>query len=552
MKHDGIYRITTHVMGSARGDVAAIGMKAYDLSRMVRVGLPVPPAFVLGTPHCRHCLLEPERYRKIVVPLLEEQMRWLQSVTGLGFGDPRKPLLVSVRSGAPVSMPGMMDTLLNIGLCDATIHGLLRITGNPRLVLDSYRRLVHSFAVVVCGVEQQPFEAAIEAMLAREHADRCQELDYVSLAELSQTFLRLFHDLTGKPFPQQPLDQLVLAVQAVFASWNSSRAVEYRRLYGVADDIYTAVTIQQMVFGNAGGTSGSGVGFTRDPDSGAKRLYFDFLFNSQGEDVVSGRASGSDAERLFSALPDIRQELLAVCSSLEQEFGDVQEFEFTIQDGVLYILQSRGAKRTPWAEVIIAVDQVEEGLIERSEALARLNGLALGEIRRQRLSPGEKEPLCQGEPAGIGVAVGPLALDVDAARKFAAEGRPAVLVREEMTTADIAGFAVAAGILAARGSRTSHAAVVARQLDKPCVTGCRSLRLDPVRRVVQAGNRTLAEGEPISLDANTGRLFAGEAEIVIEYPTAWLNEIRKWRHSSTRGKSADGVGLAPRKGGHRR
>lgn len=552
MKHDGIYRITTHFMGSARGDVAAMGMKAYALYRMARIGMPVPPAFVLGTPHCRDWRQDPERYRKFVAPLLEEQMRWLQSVTGLGFGDPRKPLLVSVRSGAPVSMPGMMDTLLNIGLCDATIHGLLRITGNPRLVWDSYRRLIQSFAEVVCGVDRQPFVAAIEAMLAREHADRSQELDYVNLAELARTYLELFHELTGKPFPQQPLDQLVLAVQAVLESWNSSRAVEYRRLYGLADDMGTAVTIQQMVFGNAGGTSGSGVGFTRDPDSGANRLYFDFLFNSQGEDVVSGRAAGSDAERLFSALPEIRQELLAVGSSLEQEFGDMQEFEFTIQDGVLYILQSREAKRSPWAELIIAVEQVEEGLIERSEAVARLGGMALDEIRRQRLSPGEKEPLCQGEPAGIGVAVGPLALDVDAARKFAAEGRPAVLVREEMTTADIAGFALAAGVLAVRGSRTSHAAVVARQLDKPCVTGCRSLRIDPVRRVVQAGNRTLVEGEPITLDANTGRVFAGESEIVIEYPTKWLNEIRKWRHALSHGKSADGAGLAPGKGGHRR
>jgi pyruvate,orthophosphate dikinase len=552
MKHDDMYRITTNQMATARGDVAAMGMKAHDLSRMARVRLPVPPAFVLGTPHCRQCRQDPERYRKIVPPLLDEQMHWLQSVTGLGFGDPRKPLLVSVRSGAPVSMPGMMDTLLNIGLCDATIHGLLRLTGNPRLVWDSYRRLIHSFAEVVCGVDQQPFVAAIETMLAREQADRSQELDYVSLAELSHTYLELFHELTGRPFPQQPLDQLVLAVQAVFASWNSARAVEYRRLYGLSDEMCTAVTIQQMVFGNAGGTSGSGVGFTRDPDSGAKRLYFDFLFNSQGEDVVSGRAAGSDAERLFSALPEIRQGLLAVCSALEQEFGDVQEFEFTIQDGVLYILQSRAAKRTPWAELIIAVEQVEEGLIERREALARLGGLALDEIRRQRLSPGAEEPLCQGEPAGIGVAVGPLALDVDAARKFAAEGRPAVLVREEMTTADIAGIALAAGVLAVRGSRTSHAAVVARQLDKPCVTGCRSLRLDPIRRVIQAGNRTLAEGESITLDANTGQVFAGASELVIEYPTTWLNEIRKWQHPSSHVKIADDAGLVPRNGGHRR
>jgi pyruvate,orthophosphate dikinase len=552
MKHDGIYRIAPHVTGAARGDVATVGMKAYDLSRMARIGLPVPPAFVLGTHHCRHSLQNPERYRKFVLPLMEEQMRWLQSIAGCGFGDPRNPLLVSVRSGAPVSMPGMMDTLLNIGLCDATAHGLLRITGNPRLVWDSYRRLIQSFAVVVCGADQQPFVAAVEAKLAREHLDSCQELDFLGLTELTQTFLQIFHELTGKLFPQQPFEQLALAVQSVFASWNSSRAVEYRRLYGIAEDLCSAVTIQQMVFGNTGGTSGSGVGFTRNPDSGEHRLYFDFLFNSQGEDVVSGRASGNDAERLFSVLPGIQQELQTVCAALEQEFGDVQEFEFTVQDGVLYLLQSRAAKRTQWAEVIIAVEQAGEGLIDRSEALGRLKGIILDEVKRQRLSPGEKEPLCQGDPAGIGVAVGPLALDVEAARKYAAEGRPAVLVREEMATTDIAGLALAAGVLATHGSRTSHAAVVARQLGKACVTGCRSLRLDPVRRVVHAGSRILAEGTPITLDANTGRVFAGESEIVIEYPTAWVNVIRKWQNVPVQGKRADSAGPVSRKKARRR
>jgi pyruvate,orthophosphate dikinase len=286
-----------------------------------------------------------------------------------------------------------------------------------------------------------------------------------------------------------------------------------------------------MVFGNAGGTSGSGVGFTRDPDTGEKRLYLDFLFNSQGEDVVSGRTTGSDAERLFLALPDTEQTLLDIAATLEQAYGDAQEFEFTIQDGVLYLLQTRTAKRTPWAALRMAVEQVGEGLIGQSEALARLDGLALDDIRRRRIASAEQEPLCQGQPAGIGVAIGPLALDIEAARKFAAEGRPAVLVRDEMTTADIAGIALAAGVLTARGNRTSHAAVVARQLGKACVAGCRALRIEPERRCVAFGERTLAEGEPLTLDSNTGRVFAGEAQLVVEYPTAWLEEIRKWRPS---------------------
>jgi pyruvate, orthophosphate dikinase len=538
MKHDGIFRITPRGMGAVKGDTAAMGMKAFDLSRMARLGLPVPPAFVLGTSHCRRCYQDPDRYGKNLASLLEEQLHWLQSATGLGFGDTRKPLLVSVRSGAPVSMPGMMATLLNIGLCDATARGLLRITGNPRLVWDSYRRLIQGFAEVVFSASPQPFAAALDAMLARERLDRFQELDYLSLAELSQTYLRLFGELTGRPFPQNPLDQLGLAVQAVIASWNSPRAAEYRRLYGLSDDLFTAVTIQQMVFGNAGGTSGAGVGFSRDPDTGEKKLYFDFLFNSQGEDVVSGRTAGSDAERLFGALPETGQALIGISAALEGEYGDAQEFEFTLQDGVLYLLQTRTAKRTPWAALRIAVEQVGEGLIGRAEALARLSGLVLGDIQRQRLSAEEREPLCHGQAAGIGVAAGPLAFDIDAARGFSAEGRPAVLVREEMATADIAGIALSAGVLTARGNRTSHAAVVARQLGKACITGCGGLRIDPARRVVEFDDRSLAEGELITLDSNTGRVFAGEAAIVVDYPTPWLAEVEKWRHSPDHRKSA--------------
>lgn len=529
MKHDNIFKIATHVSGAARGGPDAMGMKAFDLSRLARIGLPVPPAFVLGTHHCRRWYREPERARKGLVGQLEEPLRWLQSVTNLGFGDPRKPLLLSVRSGAPVSMPGMMDTLLNIGLCEATAHGLLRLTGNPRLVGDSYCRLIRSLAEVVFGVSPQPFLAALEALLVREHLDRFQELDYLSLSELSQTYLQIFSDLTGRPFPQNPPEQLEMAVNAVFTSWSSPRAAEYRRLHVIPDDLYTAVTIQQMVFGNGGGASGGGVGFTRDPDSGEKRLYFDFLFNSQGEDVVSGRAAGSDAERLFTALPETRQELNAICAVLEQEFGDAQEFEFTIQDGILYLLQSRSAKRTQWAALRIAVEQAEEGLIGRDEALARLDGLSLDRIVRRRLSLEKDQPICLGQPAGIGVASGPLVLDVDAARRLSADGeRSVVLAREELSTADIAAIALSEGILTARGNRTSHAALVARQLGKPCVCGCSGLRIDLARRVALFGERVIAEGETITLDSNTGRVYAGAARIVVDRPTRWLDAIRKW------------------------
>jgi len=529
MRHGTIFKISPHAVSSARDDRDTLGFKAFALAHMARLGLPVPPAFVLGTPHCRLWRQDPQRYGVNLAPLLEEQMRWLQSVTGMGFGDSRNPLLVSVRSGAPVSMPGMMDTLLNIGLCDTTVHGLLRITGNPRLVWDSYRRLIQNFAEVVFGASPQPFATVIETTVNREHLDSFQELDYQSLMEITRTYLRIFSELTGKPFPQNPFDQLELSVQAVFSSWNSPRAIDYRRIYGIRDDLCTAATIQKMVFGNSGGTSGSGVGFTRDPDTGEKRLYFDFLFNSQGEDVVSGRTTSFDTERLSIVLPGALQELRNICTALEQEFRDAQEFEFTIQDGVLYLLQARSAKRTPWAVLRIAVDQVKEGIIDQREALARLEGLPLDGIKRERLLSEGKQPLDRGQPAGIGVAAGPVALDIDAARRFSAEGRPAVLVREEMTTDDIAGIALSAGVLTARGNRTSHAAVVARQLGKGCVTGCSGLRIDLTRRAVVFADRSMAEGELITLDSNTGHVFAGAVEMVTDYPTPWLDEVRKWQ-----------------------
>ena len=528
MKNDRIFRIAPNVTGAPKGDPGAMGGKAFNLSRLARLGLPVPAAFVLGTSHCREWRQENERYRKVLAGHLHEQLHWLQGVTGLGFGDTRTPLLVSVRSGAPVSMPGMMDTLLNIGLCEATLPGFLRTTGRPRLVWDSYRRLILSFAETVLGADPRPFSAAQDEMLAREKLGRVGELDYQSLAALSQNYLRLCKELTGKPFPQDPFEQLELAVQAVFGSWNSARAVEYRRIYGIPEELCTAATVQRMVFGNTGGTSGSGVAFTRNPDTGDKGLYFDFLFNSQGEDIVSGRAFGSDADGLFLALPEMARELPVICDRLEGEFRDAQEFEFTIEDGVLYLLQTRTAKRTAWAALKMAVEQVREGLIEKGEALARLKGLDLEGITRVSISADDRPALCTGQPAGIGVAIGPVALDIDTARKFLAAGKPALLIREEMSTDDIAGIALCAGVLTGRGNRTSHAAVVARQLGKACVTGCAALRLDQVRQTAELGGRSISPGDMLTLDSNTGRVHEGERKLIVEHPTQWLEEIRNW------------------------
>ena len=517
------------------GSAADMGFKAHNLGRMAHLGLKVPEAFVLGTAICRDFLKHPAKSRTALHDLLVEMLRRLESASRLAFGGNRKPLLVSVRSGAPVSMPGMMDTLLNIGLCDATVHGLIRLTGNPRLAWDSYRRLVQQFAEVVHGAEAAPFRAALDAAQREAGVDSPRELDFRQLAQLTREFLAIFRDVAGQPFPQDPLEQAEAAIAAVFASWNSERAIEYRRLNDLPDSIGTAVTVQRMVFGNAGGTSGAGVAFTRDPAGGDNRLYVDFLFNSQGEDVVSGRFAAGDAERLQTVLPEVWARLETVRGTLEAEFRDAQEFEFTVQDGELFLLQTRSGKRTPWAALRIAVDQVREGLIAPDEALHRLDGIDLDSLERKRLAPGvEQEMLGRAVPAGIGLAGGAIALDAAAAQRLVAEGRRALLVREDTLTEDIAGLAACEGLLTLRGSRTAHAAVVARQMGKPCLVGCSQLAIDAAARSITLGARTLREGDPLWIDAEAGLIFASEPAVAIEKPLAELAAVSAWRNAQTR------------------
>ncbi|MBZ0144705.1 MAG: pyruvate, phosphate dikinase [Rhodocyclaceae bacterium] len=511
------------------GSAADMGFKAFNLARMSRLGLKVPEAFVLGTVICRDYLKHPARSRAALHDLLVEMLRRLEGATRLSFGGARRPLLVSVRSGAPVSMPGMMDTLLNVGLCDGTVHGLIRLTGNPRLAWDAYRRLVQQFAEVAHGTDAAPFRALVESAMREAGADNPRELDFRQLAQVTRESLALYHDLVGQPFPQDPQAQIEAAVAAVFGSWQSERAVEYRRLNGLPETLGTAVTVQRMVFGNAGGTSGAGVAFTRDPASGENRLYVDFLFNSQGEDVVSGRMRADDAARLRTVLPEAFSQLDALRATLEGEFRDAQEFEFTVQDGELFLLQARSGKRTPWAALAIAVDQVNEGLIPPQEGLARLDGLDLNRIERRRLAAVEDQAvLARGVPSGLGLAGGAIALDVAAVRRLAEEGRPALLVREEALTEDIAGLALCEGLLTARGSRTAHAVVVARQLGKPCLVGCAPLTIDPVARCVSFGNRSLREGEPLWIDAEGGLVLARQPAVVIERPLAALAAVAEW------------------------
>jgi pyruvate,orthophosphate dikinase len=429
-------------------------------------------------------------------------------------------------------MPGMLETVLDVGLTAHSVQGLIRLTGNPRLAWDCYRRLVQSYAEVVALLPTEPFDAILRQAVEAEQAESERDLDFRALRTVTRAMLDRFQALSGAPFPDDPSEQLRSAAEAVFHSWEGAKSVSYRRLNDIRDDIGTAVTVQTMVFGNAGGASGSGVGFTRDPATGERALYFDFCFNGQGEDVVSGRRRLADDDRLLRVLPAIHAELLQVRARLETLFGDAQDFEFTVQDGTLYLLQTRTAKRTPLAALRIAVEMVEERLITPAEALLRLRDVDLDAVGRTRFAPPLPAPLAVATVAGPGVASGPLALDTAAAERFALAGTPPILVRRELVTGDIAGMAKAAGILTATGSRTSHAAVVARQLAKVCLIGCEALSFDLERRTCRLGARVLAEGDPISLDGNAGAVYPGALIVLTERPERELAAIAAWRQES--------------------
>jgi pyruvate,orthophosphate dikinase len=489
-----------------------LGHKAANLIRMAEAGLPVPPGFVLATPLCREYFDRGHRLPDGFTDLRAQRDRDVEKATGLTFGGERRPLLVSVRSGAAVSMPGMMDTILNIGLSDRTLLALIRTTGNPRHAWDSYRRLIQTYAEVVHQVPADPFERSVIASLEREAVPSVVELNVAALKGLTQEFLGKFESQAGQPFPQDPLAQLAGATEAVFRSWESLRATEYRRLHGLDNRAGTAVTVQAMVFGNMGGTSGSGVAFTRDPATGENALYLDFLWNAQGEDVVSGRYPAQDPAGLQEAMPELFHELCRTGKQLEMLFRDAQDIEFTVQEGRLFLLQSRDAKRTPWAALRTTCDLVKEGLIDEATALKRLDPFDLDSIQSLRPVPkGDCRPLCSGTPAGPGVAVGEIALDSESAVAMAAAGRTPILVREDIAPADFAGLSASAGILTGRGGRTSHAAVVARQLNKVCIVGCRQLAIPASSRGCRLDDRWFSEGDCLSLDGHSGTVYSRQA-----------------------------------------
>ena len=508
-----------------KGGAQEVGNKAWGLLRMVQAGLPVPPAFVLPTAWCRRTQTADQ---PVLRQTLAAGITRLQSAAGLEFGASRRPLLVSVRSGAAVSMPGMMETVLNIGLNADTVEALIRLTGNPRLAWDSYRRLVQGYAEVVAYLPTAPFEELVTAALKSAEVNDERDLDHRDLRALTLAMLDCYHTLTGSAFPADPHQQLAAAASAVFRSWDAPKAASYRRLNGIDDKAGTAVTVQTMVFGNAGEESGAGVAFTRNPAIGAKELYFDFQFNAQGEDVVSGRQHLGDKDRLRLVLPGVWTRLNEICHDLEILFRDAEDFEFTVQSGVLFLLQARRAKRTDWAALAIAVDMVEEGLLTQAEALAHLDGINLKNVLRTSFAPPVPETLAVAEVASMGVASGVVALDSSAVKRLSLAGTSAIFVRRETVTTDIEGMALAAGILTASGGRTSHAAVVARQLGKVCLVACPGLEINLDSRQCTIGGTVLNEGDSLSLDGNTGAVHLGCLTPLVERPERALAAIATW------------------------
>ena len=507
------------------------GAKAAELWRMSRLGLPLPPAFVLPTTLCGPANRQEPAALASIERGLREGIQRLEEATGRRLGDARLPLLVSVRSGAAHSMPGMMSTILDAGLNSRSVRGLIGLTGNPRLAWDSYRRFVQMYCEVVEGVPATAFEARLADLIRSEDVASERDLDPVALETLVQEFQDIAARALGRAIPAEPMEQLRAAALAVYRSWESPRAVEYRRLNKLEALVGTAVTVQAMVFGNGGGRSGAGVAFSRNPATGANGLYADFLFDAQGEDVVAGRRIPGDVAMLAARLPEVARQLADGASHLEREFRDVQDIEFTIEDGRLFFLQTRSAQRTPRAALRILVDLVHEGLLDADTALARAKEIDLDHVGVARFV--EKTPaVATATSASPGVATGRIAFDTAHAKALAAAKEPVILVRHDISTEDVAGFAVATGILTATGGRTAHAAVVARQLGKVCLVGCRELAIRADGSGAQIGARQIREGDWISLDGETGEVSLGRRDIVIEMPQAELAELDAWRHRS--------------------
>ena len=511
-----------------------LGGKGAGLAEMTAIGIPVPAGFTVTTEAC----VEYMRNGRSLPAGLEDEiavhLERLEEASGKRFGDSEDPLLVSVRSGAAVSMPGMMDTVLNLGLNDDSVEGLARATGNERFAYDAYRRLIQMYGNVVDGADAHAFEEALAELKRKRRVNDDIELGADDLRELVQSFRRIYRERAGSDFPQDPREQLQRAVRAVFDSWDTPRAQVYRRANGIPDDLGTAVNVVQMVFGNNGEESGTGVAFTRDPSTGEQGLWGEFLTNAQGEDVVAGIRTPLPLPEMKERLPEAFDQLVETMRRLEEHYREMQDIEFTVEDRRLYLLQTRSGKRTAQAALRIAVDMVEDGLISKEEAVARIDPGQLNQLLHPMIDPkADFEVAAKGLNASPGAATGKIVLDADTAEDRGKAGEDVILVRWETTPDDIHGFLEARGILTAQGGMTSHAAVVARGMGKPCVAGCEGLEIDKDARTIRLGGHELREGDMITIDGGTGEVIVGEVNLVppqinedFERLLTWADEFR--------------------------
>ncbi|MDD5015073.1 MAG: pyruvate, phosphate dikinase [Atribacterota bacterium] len=525
-----------YFFNEGKGDMKSIlGGKGAGLAEMTRIGVPVPQGFTISTEACIEYYKNGQKYPEGLENQTKENLIKLEKVSKKKLGDPKNPLLVSVRSGAAISMPGMMDTVLNLGLNDITIQGVIQNTKNERFAYDSYRRFIQMFGNVVLGIEHDKFEHLLEEIKEKYQVKLDTEIDCKGLKELVEGYKKLIKKETGKDFPQNPELQLKTAIDAVFNSWNTKRAVTYRRINKISDDLGTAVNVQEMVFGNMGEDSGTGVGFTRNPSTGKKEYYGEYLLNAQGEDVVAGIRTPIPLSNLKSDLPEVYKELINIVTLLEKHYRDVQDYEFTIEKGKLYLLQTRTGKRTAQAALKIAVNMVEEGIISKEEAILRIEPNQLNQLLHKRIDPEAKtEVIAKGLPASPGAAYGKVIFTADEAEELGKEGEKVILVRTETTPDDIHGMVEAQGVLTSRGGMTSHAAVVARGMGKACVAGCSALNIDAKKEKISINDITLKKGDFITIDGGTGEVFLGkvptiEPKMSKEFETllSWADKIKR-------------------------
>jgi pyruvate,orthophosphate dikinase len=505
-----------------------LGGKGAGLAEMSRIGLPVPPGFTITTEACLEYYRRDRSYPAGLMDEVRGRVRTVEQRTGKHFGDPENPLLVSVRSGAKFSMPGMMDTVLNLGLTTRSLEGLARRTGDPRFAYDSYRRFMQMFGNVVLGLKHEHFEATLDALKRRRGVTLDTELTASDLQSLIADYRKVVKDRLGRAFPDDPWEQLEMAIRAVFESWNNPRAITYRNFNKIPHDLGTAVTIQTMVFGNMGTTSGTGVAFTRNPATGDKAVYGEYLLNAQGEDVVAGIRTPKPIEDLQRELPEAYRQFMDTCALLEKHYRDVQDVEFTIENKTLYMLQTRAGKRTAPAAVKIAVDMVRERLITREEAVLRVEPASLEQLLHPRLDPeARKHIIAKGLAASPGAASGIVVLDADKAAELG-QTQKVILVRPETNPDDIHGLVAAKGVLTSRGGMTSHAAIVARGMGKPAVVGAEAIRVDEEGGSFSVDGVTVRAGDVITIDGSTGEVITGEVPVIEPALTGEVQDLLAW------------------------